>query len=81
MNLDAKRIEESRVTEVSKNVGLQAKLANLKQELNSARDESKMRDVDRRHEYNVREGNDKYKTLRNIRKGNTMSRVEQFESM
>ncbi|KAM7542243.1 hypothetical protein Aperf_G00000017137 [Anoplocephala perfoliata] len=81
VNLNAKRIEEARVTEVSKNVGLQAKLANLKQELNSARDESKMRDVDRRHEYNVREGNDKYKTLRNIRKGNTMSRVEQFESM
>ncbi len=79
--LNAKRPEESRVTEVAKNESLQTKLANLKSELRSARDESKMRDIDRRHEFNVREGNDKYKTLRNIRKGNTMCRVEQFESM
>lgn len=78
---NVKRVEESRVTMVSKNESLQTKLANLKLELSSARDPSKMRDIDRRHEYNVREGNDKYKTLRNIRKGNTMCRVEQFESM
>ncbi|KAL5970591.1 hypothetical protein TSMEX_001650 [Taenia solium] len=78
---NAKRIEETRVTMVSKNESLQTKLANLKLELSSARDPSKMRDIDRHHEYNVREGNDKYKTLRNIRKGNTMCRVEQFESM
>lgn len=81
MNPNAKRTEESRVTAVSQNESLQTKLANLKTELATARDESKMRDIDRRHEYNVREGNDKYKTLRNIRKGNTMCRVEQFESM
>nr|ADY38950.1 tegument antigen [Raillietina tetragona] len=81
VNPNAKRTEESRVTAVSKNESLQTKLANLKTELATARDESKMRDIDRRHEYNVREGNDKYKTLRNIRKGNTMCRVEQFESM
>ncbi|VDK20244.1 unnamed protein product [Taenia asiatica] len=78
---NAKRIEETRVTMVSKNESLQTKLANLKLELSSTRDPSKMRDIDRHHEYNVREGNDKYKTLRNIRKGNTMCRVEQFESM
>ncbi|VUZ44769.1 unnamed protein product [Hymenolepis diminuta] len=81
VNINASRIEETRVTEVSKHQNLQKKLENLKSELNQARDESKMKDIDRRHEYNVREGNDKYKTLRNIRKGNTMSRVEQFESM
>ncbi|VDD79112.1 unnamed protein product [Mesocestoides corti] len=78
---NVKRLEESRVTEVSKNESLQTKLANLKSELKPVRDEAKMRDIDRHHEYNVREGNDKYKTLRNIRKGNTMCRVEQFESM
>ncbi|EUB64035.1 Moesin/ezrin/radixin [Echinococcus granulosus] len=78
---NVRRTEESRVTAVSKNETLQTKLANLKMELSSTRDQSKMRDIDRRHEYNVREGNDKYKTLRNIRKGNTMCRVEQFESM
>ncbi|VDN98275.1 unnamed protein product [Rodentolepis nana] len=81
VDMNASRIEETRVTEVSKHQNLQKKLENLKLELNQARDESKMNEIDHRHEYNVRQGNDKYKTLRNIRKGNTMSRVEQFESM
>ncbi|KAL7058985.1 hypothetical protein AAHC03_013487 [Spirometra sp. Aus1] len=76
-----KRPEESRTTTVSTNVDLQTKLKNLKQDLSSARDQSRMRDIDIRHEHNVREGTDKYKTLRQIRQGNTKMRVDQFEAM
>ncbi|VDL95522.1 unnamed protein product [Schistocephalus solidus] len=75
------RPEESRTTTVSTNVDLQTKLKNLKDDLSSARDQSRMRQIDLRHEHNVREGNDKYKTLRQIRQGNTKMRVDQFEAM
>ena len=81
VNLNANRSEELRVAEVSKNADLQSKLANLKSELESARDMEKMRDIDRQYEHNVSEGNDKYKILRNIRNGDTMVRVEQFACM
>ncbi|VDK86859.1 unnamed protein product [Dibothriocephalus latus] len=78
---NCRRPEESRTTTVSGNADLQTKLKNLKEDLSSARDQSRMRDIDHRHEHNVREGNDKYKTLRQIRQGNTKMRVDQFEAM
>ena len=37
--------------------------------------------MDLLHAENVKQGRDKYKTLRQIRQGNTKSRVEQFENM
>ena len=37
--------------------------------------------MDKIHRENVRQGRDKYKTLREIRKGNTKRRVDQFENM
>lgn len=53
----------------------------LKQELAETRDDTKETTLDKIHKENVRQGGDKYKTLREIRKGNTKRRVDQFENM
>lgn len=53
----------------------------LKQDLAQSRDETKETMMDKIHRENVRQGRDKYKTLREIRKGNTKRRVDQFENM
>ena len=45
------------------------------------RDETGETTMDRIHKENVRQGRDKYKTLREVRKGNTKRRVDQFENM
>ena len=44
-------------------------------------DMSKVTKNDMLHQENVKMGRDKYKTLREIRKGNTMRRVDYFENM
>ena len=53
----------------------------LKDELAETRDDSKETQMDKLHKENVKEGRDKYKTLREIRKGNTKRRVDAFENM
>lgn len=53
----------------------------LKEDLAQSRDETKETSMDKIHRENVRQGRDKYKTLREIRKGNTKRRVDQFENM
>lgn len=53
----------------------------LKKDLAQSRDETKETAMDKIHRENVRQGRDKYKTLREIRKGNTKRRVDQFENM
>jgi len=60
---------------------LHDQLKALKQDLAQSRDESKETAMDKIHRENVRQGRDKYKTLREIRKGNTKRRVDQFENM
>ncbi|XP_011049380.1 PREDICTED: LOW QUALITY PROTEIN: moesin/ezrin/radixin homolog 1-like [Acromyrmex echinatior] len=60
---------------------LNDQLKALKQDLAQSRDESKETVMDKIHRENVRQGRDKYKTLREIRKGNTKRRVDQFENM
>lgn len=50
-------------------------------ELADTRDESKKTANDLIHAENVRLGRDKYKTLRQIRQGNTKQRIDEFESM
>lgn len=44
-------------------------------------DESKKTPNDLIHAENVKAGRDKYKTLRQIRQGNTKQRIDEFESM
>ncbi|XP_072252580.1 moesin-like isoform X2 [Leuresthes tenuis] len=75
------RSEEERVTEAQKNQRLQKNLKFLSIELSGAVDESKKTPNDLIHAENVKAGRDKYKTLRQIRRGNTKQRIDEFESM
>ncbi|XP_028276857.1 moesin-like isoform X1 [Parambassis ranga] len=75
------RSEEERMTEAEKNERLQKHLLALSSELANARDESKKTVNDMIHAENVRAGRDKYKTLRQIRSGNTKQRIDEFECM
>lgn len=78
---DVPRPEEARETELSKKKNMQEQLQQLGRELESAKDVTKVTRNDQLHKKNVEEGRDKYKTLREIRKGNTKRRVDQFENM
>lgn len=53
----------------------------LTQELEQARDATKISQYDVLHMENKRVGRDKYKTLRQIRNGNTKRRIDQYENM
>ncbi|XP_060947095.1 ezrin b [Limanda limanda] len=75
------RYEEDRVTEAEKNERVQSQLKALTSELAQARDDSKNTQNDLLHSENVRAGRDKYKTLRQIRSGNTKQRIDEFESL
>uniref|UniRef100_A0A8C9SQU1 Ezrin b n=1 Tax=Scleropages formosus TaxID=113540 RepID=A0A8C9SQU1_SCLFO len=75
------RKEESRITEAVKNERVQKQLLALSSELAQARDESKKTQNDLLHTENVRAGRDKYKTLRQIRQGNTKQRIDEFEAL
>jgi len=72
---------EERRTLAERSERLHDQLKALKQDLAQSRDESKETAMDKIHRENVRQGRDKYKTLREIRKGNTKRRVDQFENM
>uniref|UniRef100_A0A673X0X6 Moesin-like n=2 Tax=Salmo trutta TaxID=8032 RepID=A0A673X0X6_SALTR len=75
------RSEEERMTEAQKNKRLQKHLKVLSTELAGARDDSKNTPNDLIHAENVKAGRDKYRTLRQIRQGNTKQRIDEFESM
>ncbi|XP_042357285.1 ezrin a [Plectropomus leopardus] len=75
------RHEEERLTEAEKNERLQKQLMDLRAELAEARDDSKRTQNDRLHIENVDAGRDKYKTLRQIRQGNTKQRIDEFEAL
>ncbi|XP_078496247.1 moesin [Lissotriton helveticus] len=75
------RSEEDRTTEAEKNIRVQQHLKTLSKELENARDETKKTTNDLLHAENVKAGRDKYKTLRQIRQGNTKQRIDEFESM
>lgn len=75
------RSEEERVTEAQKNDRVKQQLQALSSELAQARDDTKKTQNDMLHAENVRAGRDKYKTLRQIRQGNTKQRIDEFESM
>ncbi|GAB1294207.1 Radixin [Apodemus speciosus] len=75
------RSEEERVTETQKNERVKQQLQALSSELAQARDETKKTQNDVLHAENVKAGRDKYKTLRQIRQGNTKQRIDEFEAM
>lgn len=79
--IEVPRPEEARETELSKRKNMQEQLQKLSKELESQKDVTKVTRNDQLHKRNVEEGRDKYKTLREIRKGNTKRRVDQFENM
>jgi hypothetical protein len=70
-----------RLTLAERNERLQGQLKSLKEDLVGSRDETGETTMDRIHKENVKQGRDKYKTLREVRKGNTKRRVDQFENM
>ena len=70
-----------RLTLAERNERLQSQLRSLKEDLSHTRDETGETTMDRIHKENVKQGRDKYKTLREVRKGNTKRRVDQFENM
>ncbi|CAH0693121.1 unnamed protein product, partial [Chilo suppressalis] len=72
---------QERTTLAQRSERLHSQLNALKQDLAQSRDETKETAMDKIHRENVRQGRDKYKTLREIRKGNTKRRVDQFENM
>jgi len=70
-----------RLTLAEKNERLQSQLRSLKEDLANTRDDQQETTMDKIHRENVKQGRDKYKTLREVRKGNTKRRVDQFENM
>ncbi|XP_077342853.1 ezrin [Lithobates pipiens] len=80
-NFHDDRKEESRITEAEKNERVQRQLMALTSELSQARDDTKKTHNDLLHTENMRVGRDKYKTLRQIRQGNTKQRIDEFEAM
>lgn len=75
------RLEEERITEAEKNERLRRQLQELSSELAGAQHENKKTHLDVLHADNVRAGRDKYKTLRQIRMGNTKQRIDEFEAL
>lgn len=81
-DMEQNRVEEFlRQTEAEKNQRLQEQLRALTSELAKERDDSKSTQMDILHSENIRAGRDKYKTLRQIRLGNTKQRIDEFEAM
>jgi len=75
------RDEENRQTEQQRNAELQKQLSELKEQLGDLKDTNQSTVMDMIHAENVKQGRDKYKTLKQIRRGNTKNRVDQFEAL
>jgi len=56
-------------------------LAELEESLAQSRGDLEESDIAKQHRENVKQGQDKYKTLREVRKGNTKRRIDNFENM
>ncbi|GAU99524.1 hypothetical protein RvY_10516 [Ramazzottius varieornatus] len=64
-----------------RNAQMKERLQREQEELERQRLSEKLTNEDVLHGENVKQGRDKYKTLRDIRKGNTKRRVDQFENL
>ncbi|VDM71459.1 unnamed protein product [Strongylus vulgaris] len=73
--------ELDRITAAEQNQNIKTKLEMLTRELEVVKDERAVTDYDVLHMENKRAGRDKYKTLRQIRGGNTKRRIDQYENM
>uniref|UniRef100_A0A669CLM2 Radixin n=1 Tax=Oreochromis niloticus TaxID=8128 RepID=A0A669CLM2_ORENI len=73
--------DENHAEATQKNERVKQQLQTLSSELAEARDDTKKTQNDVLHAENVKAGRDKYKTLRQIRQGNTKQRIDEFESM
>ncbi|EDV24958.1 uncharacterized protein TRIADDRAFT_25177, partial [Trichoplax adhaerens] len=73
--------EIDRVALAERNKRLMEQLKLLGNELIGIRDNSKDTTMDHLHAENVKQGRDKYKTLKQIRQGNTKKRVNDFEQL
>ncbi|KAI6182487.1 Moesin/ezrin/radixin-like protein 1 [Aphelenchoides bicaudatus] len=71
--------ELERITATERNVNIKEKLESLTKELDL--DSGAITNYDVIHMENRRAGRDKYKTLRQIRCGNTKRRIDQYENM
>ncbi|PAV69730.1 hypothetical protein WR25_11440 [Diploscapter pachys] len=73
--------ELNRISTTEQNVNIRQKLDLLTRELEGVKDERGVTDYDVLHMENKKAGRDKYKTLRQIRGGNTKRRIDQYENM
>ncbi|CAD5209639.1 unnamed protein product [Bursaphelenchus xylophilus] len=80
-SFEANNRELDRVTATEKNVSIKQKLESLTKELDLVKDDRAVTDYDVLHMENKKAGRDKYKTLRQIRGGNTKRRIDQYENM
>ncbi|CAI2299371.1 unnamed protein product [Caenorhabditis sp. 36 PRJEB53466] len=78
---DVPQHELDRVTAAEKNIQIKNKLDMLTRELDSVKDQNAITDYDVLHMENKKAGRDKYKTLRQIRGGNTKRRIDQYENI
>merc|ERR1712037_1070929 len=62
-------------------VGMDADMTVEWEDLECARDEEKESEETKQFREVLRSGTDKYKTLREVRKGNTKRRIDNFENM
>ncbi|OWF47016.1 radixin-like [Mizuhopecten yessoensis] len=79
-DLNAPRPEEDRDV-YQKSESNKDRLESLSAELERAKIDGKETTNDILHTENVKQGRDKYKTLKQIRQGNTKKRVDEFESL
>lgn len=78
---DLMRSEESRATQMEKSAKMREALAKLGSELSGFQDSSKLTRLDMLHTKNLAEGKNKFKTLKQIRSGNTRARIVQYEDL
>ncbi|CAH1798630.1 unnamed protein product [Owenia fusiformis] len=80
-NHEVPQYEVDRQTQMAKDARMREELEKLQAELTDQKDVSKVTRQDMLHQENVKQGRDKYKTLKQIRLGNTKKRVDEFEAM
>lgn len=73
--------EQYREPAMDKNKKMKQQLEDLRKHLDQNKDPRKQTKEDIVHQENVKEGRDKYKTLKQIRQGNTKKRIDEFESI